>query len=407
MPSEDYMSDDYVASILTQDANDSTMKYSALGLQALLPKRPTSQAPRPNTRFLKNILRETDNHNEALRAKEAEEARARARRLREANGIDKGTAGREERRHRSRYEVKDDKPSKRRRVEISDDDDEMRRRRHEESRSHRSERHRDQKSGRRHGRDHDKDGYTSESDDERKKRHHRHHHHSRRERSWNRSGAKASQREGRQRSRHRSRSRSPDRDKDAKHHKSRRRQSSSKERRETRSPSTAKPERSGSQEPNNTTGSAQPHVSRASSLSSTSSDPLASLIGPPPPPQHPKILPRGRGALTSTTAIDTHFSSTYDPSTDIHPNSDSENDWDQALEALKDRQRWKQQGADRLRSAGFTEEEVSKWEKGGETREEDVVWRRPGEGREWDRGKVVAEDGSVETRSEWGRLKGT
>ena len=39
MPSEDYMSDDYVASILTQDANDSTMKYSALGLQALLPKR--------------------------------------------------------------------------------------------------------------------------------------------------------------------------------------------------------------------------------------------------------------------------------------------------------------------------------------------------------------------------------
>ena len=93
---------------------------------------------------------------------------------------------------------------------------------------------------------------------------------------------------------------------------------------------------------------------------------------------------------------------------DVHPNSDSENDWDQALEALRDRQKWKQQGADRLREAGFTEQEVQKWEKSGpsgDKGEEDVVWKGRGEGREWDRGKVVmADGGEVETRADWGRL---
>ena len=105
--------------------------------------------------------------------------------------------------------------------------------------------------------------------------------------------------------------------------------------------------------------------------------------------------------------MDSHFSSGYDPSADIQPNSDSENDWDQALEVLKDRERWKQQGAERLRSAGFTEDEVSKWENRGEKREEDVRWKGRGEGREWDWGKVVDGEGMVDTRPEWGRLKGT
>ena len=80
-----------------------------------------------------------------------------------------------------------------------------------------------------------------------------------------------------------------------------------------------------------------------------------------------------------------------------------------ALEALRDRQKWKQQGAARLREAGFSEDEVKKWEKGGvagaEKGEEDVRWSGRGEGREWDRGKVVGDDG-VETGAEWGRLKG-
>lgn len=105
--------------------------------------------------------------------------------------------------------------------------------------------------------------------------------------------------------------------------------------------------------------------------------------------------------------MDSHFSSTYDPATDVKYDSDLEDDWDQALEALRDRQRWKQQGADRLRAAGFTDEEVKKWEKGGEKTEQDVKWAKKGEGREWDRGKVVDDDGLVDVKAEWGRLKGT
>ena len=104
--------------------------------------------------------------------------------------------------------------------------------------------------------------------------------------------------------------------------------------------------------------------------------------------------------------MDSHFSSNYDPSTDVQIDLDEVDDWDMALEAIRDRQHWQKQGAERLKSAGFTEEEVQKWEKGGEKREEDVRWKGRGEGREWDRGKVVGEEG-IETVPEWGRLKGT
>lgn len=120
------------------------------------------------------------------------------------------------------------------------------------------------------------------------------------------------------------------------------------------------------------------------------------------------MAPRGRGAFTAAAKafdIDTHFAANYDPALDVLPNSDTEGDWDQALEALKDRQRWRQTGAERLRAAGFTEEEVKKWETGKQKGEEDVKWKRSGEGREWDRGKVVQAD---EDECEgWGRLKGT
>ena len=132
------------------------------------------------------------------------------------------------------------------------------------------------------------------------------------------------------------------------------------------------------------------------------SDPLDAIIGPMPRKQISKVRLRGRGTFALNSAIDSHFSPIYDPAADIHPHSDSGTDWDQALEALRDRHRWKQQGADRLRSAGFTEEEVAKWEKGGEKREEDLRWRRHGEGREWDRGKVVEVDGVVSLKPEWG-----
>jgi hypothetical protein len=39
MPAEDDLSDDYVASVLAKDAKDSSLTYSAMGLEAFLPKR--------------------------------------------------------------------------------------------------------------------------------------------------------------------------------------------------------------------------------------------------------------------------------------------------------------------------------------------------------------------------------
>jgi hypothetical protein len=147
-------------------------------------------------------------------------------------------------------------------------------------------------------------------------------------------------------------------------------------------------------------------VKKSASKPEYDSDPLDDIIGPRPAPV-PQVRTRGRGTISQASGINSRFSSNYDPTADVQLDPDEENDWDQALEALRDRQKWKQQGADRLRAAGFTEEEVKKWEKGGEKREEDVKWAKKGEGREWDRGKVFDDDGGVAIDSKFGRLKDT
>lgn len=127
--------------------------------------------------------------------------------------------------------------------------------------------------------------------------------------------------------------------------------------------------------------------------------------------------------------MDQHFASTYNPTLDRHPDSEPENekeDWDMALEALRDRAIWKQKGAERLRAAGFGDEEVKKWEESGSGKEkemgaEDVKWNGRGEAREWDRGKVVLDEddagddedrkvklkrGDVRLEAAWGRKTG-
>ena len=91
--------------------------------------------------------------------------------------------------------------------------------------------------------------------------------------------------------------------------------------------------------------------------------------------------------------MDSHFSATYDPTLDVHPDSEDsaeEEDWDMALEALGDRQQWKRKQADRMREAGFGDDEIKKWEDGGkEKSERDLKWRKAGERREWDAGKAA------------------
>lgn len=61
---------------------------------------------------------------------------------------------------------------------------------------------------------------------------------------------------------------------------------------------------------------------------------------------------------------------------DVSIGSDTEDVWGEALEAMRDRERWKQQGAERLRAAGFKDEQVQKWQSGGDPVEEEVVWTK-------------------------------
>lgn len=112
------------------------------------------------------------------------------------------------------------------------------------------------------------------------------------------------------------------------------------------------------------------------------SDPLEDLIGPAPPPKAP-VRTRGRGAIKGAAAMGSRFSDGYDPASDVQMELAETEDWDEAVEAYRDRLKWKQQGAERLRAAGFTDEQVKKWEKGGERDIDDVRWSKAGERREW------------------------
>ena len=97
----------------------------------------------------------------------------------------------------------------------------------------------------------------------------------------------------------------------------------------------------------------------------------------------------------------------YNPRADIAL-SDSgdeggkDDDWSNSLEALRDRAAWREKGAQRLRDAGFKEQDVVKWESGDREKDErDLKWRGKGEGREWDAGKVAGEEGEVRVKAAW------
>ena len=98
--------------------------------------------------------------------------------------------------------------------------------------------------------------------------------------------------------------------------------------------------------------------------------------------------------------MDVHFSTDYNPATDVHVNSEEDSDWDRALNAMRDRANFQRTQAARLLAAGFSEEQVKQWETrpsrsdpehGGDAR--DLKWKAKGEEREWDRGKpMLGED---------------
>ena len=405
MPNDDAFTDDYIANLLVNDAKDLTLKYSAQGLQAFPSKRIAAHAPKPNTRFLKNILLDTDTHNASLRAREVSESRSRLTNLQQSLKRDSQDTRDSEtiyssskRRGALRQHIDDEvhKPKRPDRALFH-----PRGRREPAEREHATPTETDEEGQTRNSRrpfseDHRRtrrkrversDGSASDEEHRPRKRHRHHstrvsqrHHHEKPPTSPRQDRFRGKWEHGQSRRQDHSRSRSRSRSSCRKH-------SARRERRHEVPHSKGKAyiEHGKGTKP-----------CRSPSSESISSDPLDTLIGPTTPvrPPSPKLQRKGRGvSRPMNAAIDTHFSSNYDPALDVHPNSASEDDWDQALEALRDRRKWKQQGADRLRQAGFSEADVSKWEKGGERSVGDVTWAAKGEGREWDRGKTVEEDG--------------
>ncbi|KAF1934068.1 uncharacterized protein M421DRAFT_415116, partial [Didymella exigua CBS 183.55] len=391
--------DEYVAKLLAQDAKKMTKTYDLVGLDAFDPKRPRAGAPKPNTNFLRHIIRQTDNHNAALLAKEAEESSWRLRQMNRSIDKERTEAvDRAKRRIEGRLSPRPDHTDSRERssqriVNANDKDagrSDRSRRHHDDRSGSRSRRHRDRNRDRhrlkRHREVDEKDQTSHQS---KRSRNHREDEH-RRGYSGDEDEKRPRDRDQRRcksysKSPSRSRSRSPH----CKPYRTRDR---------TRSPRRS-PRRS-LRSPRNSRKS-----KRRSQSSASDSDPLEAIVGPLPPLPEPTVRSRGRGALKSNSlGIVSRFSTNYDPSMDMKPGSDAEDDWGEALEVIRDRERWKQQGADRLRATGFKDEQVKKWERGGDPLEEDVVWAKKGQGREWDRGKILDEDGDVDLKAEWGRL---
>ncbi|KAK0270337.1 hypothetical protein LTR35_014136 [Friedmanniomyces endolithicus] len=357
MPLGEALDDDYVANLLKRDA-ETHRSRSALGLPSTSsPRVRAKDAPRPNIRFLRNIIRETEGHNAALKAKEEEESRLR---LRELKRNERGASG------------------KRKREGGGDGGGGMRSKK--------------VKSGERDGRW--ASAFCGLGTAERS------------------SASKDVRGEARVRSKDHqavgSRSERPSsRPEDSTHTAKRHRE----ERSKRTEPKYVKERRQRDRSASD--GSRSPPNRRKNDTTAhndaelSDPDPLESGIGPRLAPQS---RPRGRGAqnMYMPCTIDSRFASNYDPSTDVALNDDEadRDDWDMALEALRDRTNWKTNQAERLKAAGFTDEEVGRWKKGGERGEkdvEDVRWKKKGDGREWDRGKVVDEEGRVETKAEWAR----
>ncbi|RMZ72326.1 pre-mrna-splicing factor 38b [Pyrenophora seminiperda CCB06] len=367
-------------------------------------------APKPNKSFLRHLIRQTDTYNAALLAKEAEESRARLKRMnREQDG--KGTSGQAKRPKLAEGRLtsvpppddsREAHPSKRRRHR--DKDDTYRERPREEerecSRDAPARRHRDRsRDGRRHKRSHD----SGEDNSSRRKRQPS-------PSPYNEKNRRSDNGKGESR---RSRKRDQEERKDRRHRQSRSPSRSSTPRSERHD--RRRRHRDHSLSPQTDPTSTRRKCPSLQHLSSSKdqvtspasdSDPLEAILGPLPPPPEPTVRSKGRGAFKpNSMGIEARFSSTYDPTTDVRANSDAEDDWGDALEAVRDRARWQQQGAERLKAAGFTNDQVKKWEKGDVQNEEDVVWSKKGQAREWDRGKVVYEDGNVELKADFGRLK--
>ncbi|KAL2269428.1 hypothetical protein VTJ83DRAFT_1612 [Remersonia thermophila] len=384
------LTDDVVAEILAKEAREASAKYSTLGLEAFTSKEPSSKA-KPNTRFLGNIIKRATSHNAWLREKEAAEAQARLDSLTQAA----------EKRHRRLNPTASD--IRRRQLGAISSILQDRKRDGGDRKEPAPPQGKDHPEGRTRDRD-DRRGKADAAGEKRSERRSSKRHddgsspeqrhgsdrHGRRRHDRSRSPRHGARR-------HRDRSPLSSDESDASARRSRRSKSS----RRT-SPKPDKDEardlidsRSLSKRKNrgrllSEEEEEEDDCASARQADESDSDPLEELIGPAPPPPKPAIQIRGRGARRDGSGSNSG-SGGAEREAPLNSDNDNDNDngWDEAVEAYRDRQKWKQQGAERLRAAGFTDQQIQRWEKGGEMGIEDVRWTKAGEQREWDRGKEM------------------
>ncbi|KAG6069185.1 hypothetical protein E4U32_002320 [Claviceps aff. humidiphila group G2b] len=383
MSNNELLTDDYVAELLAQDAKDCSLKYSAMGMEAFRETKKPSSGLKPNTRFLRHIIRDTDAHNKALLAKEAAESRARLsdlERVEETKRIKSNPDARDIRKRqmgdicailggksRARDDGDHDRPKKRRRSTERNKDKDGRERRATQR-----------------GGDLFKSGGES-------RRHH------------GRLSERDSDHNKHMSDRHRQkRSRAPGFDDTSEEENSRERRRVSRRDR-SRSPRKERHERNGRDERRNRQKHRSHHRSPIRRISpkrdvkhipprhDEDSDPLEDFIGPPPPPNH-----RGRGTIGGAAELDRRFSDSYDPKLDVRMDVDNDEDpWDEAVESFRDRQKMRLNQDQRMRDAGFTDEEINRAKGIEATAEPHVVWSKAGEKREWDKGKGLGVGGDV------------
>ncbi|KAG5513345.1 hypothetical protein PMAC_001408 [Pneumocystis sp. 'macacae'] len=118
--------------------------------------------------------------------------------------------------------------------------------------------------------------------------------------------------------------------------------------------------------------------------------PLSPSIGPHIPSTYDCY---SNAPSLGTLMLDSHFHPDYDPRLDVAVSSDENDDWGTALEAIRGIAQWKKQKTQRLAEVGFSNSLIP------QVIDETLfpVYRKGL--REWDRGKVVLENGEVETKA--------
>jgi hypothetical protein len=339
-PFEPVLSDDELTSLLLSDARQASKNYASQGLSAYLPasKRPTPKI-KPNTRFLQNLVRNADGHNERLRRREETERKEKLRVLE-----------REAKKREGRL------------VTFSDDEEQQGgmnwgREEHGEEERRRKRRKTDENDEEGERRRHKSTKHSRGRDSERRRRKRRRNTSSAEESV--RSRSRSPLRESRHHRKHRSKRDRSQSDSDEDHkHKSR---SHRKEKRKRDDDSASEDDDESHSKPDKRQESRSKHSESSANPSKT----IATRID-----------------LTKDGTVTTEPQHTT-------PRKDHEDDWSLSLSALRERANHARiQAAKKITAKAHSEGSDS-----------NIKWAKQGEEREWDRGKEVEDEG-LHTRFE-------